>query len=98
MTFLNLFLFRRTFPLLFGFGRGLACLLFVCFGAMLGLNACKNPDVPPQTAAFEQTQQAVIKERAAAIYRKHNTGTTQALRRLGSFNYTAKSDLRRRDE
>ncbi len=79
MFLLKLFLFKRGAPLLFGFLRFAVFLLSAVFAVLWILSAMGCSSAPPPQKA---PSPAALQGGKAAMFRKHNTATTQALHGL----------------
>jgi hypothetical protein len=85
---LNLFLFKKFFPLLTRFILGLAILagLLLFLATILSQTGCGEPD-PASLAARLEPKRPTTEQKTAA-YKQHNRDTTKALHGLsGVFAY-----------
>ncbi len=92
MFLLKLFLFKRGAPLLFGFLR-FAVFLFIAVFAVLWILSAFGCSSAPTQKAQPRTN---LQEGKAAMFRKHNTATTQALHGLDKVLSTGYPEHKKR--
>ncbi len=93
MFLLKLFVFQRGAPLLFGFLRIAVFLFSAVFAVLWILSAFGCSSAPPPQKAQPRTD---LQEGKAAMFRKHNTATTQALQGLDKVLSTGYPEQKQR--
>lgn len=83
MFLVNLFLFKRGAPLIYGFLRFAVILFAAVLFALWIITAwgCSSTGSPKEQG--HRISELEMRAAKNAMFRKHNTGTTQALRSLG---------------